>query len=161
MNFLQKKKPLYSTEYLMGLSRLLYKPSKDYIEKRTELIEKCKPIKWEAFIRSKERRSQIFLHKKVPSGSQYSNLKRTGIYMTEQNADEETRFSDTQSEFRITCPKIPSQTISKFNTSLSNFQRNTEEEVLYYSKLNRCLYPSKKPYFKLFKYRNQAEALTV
>ena len=60
MNFEQKKKGYYSSEYLLSMSSLLNRNSKHYIQKRQALIEKFQPLYTEEFRKKFEKNSRNF-----------------------------------------------------------------------------------------------------
>ena len=79
MNFEQKKKGYYSDRYLISMSELLAKKSKNYIKKRRKLIDQYQPLYSDEFNKKfKARINTISINHK---------RRNTNLYITSSNFD--------------------------------------------------------------------------
>jgi hypothetical protein len=62
MNFEQKKKGYYSKKYLLSICDLLNKNSKNYLQKRQELIQKYQPLYSDAFLKKIKSENSMNIH---------------------------------------------------------------------------------------------------
>lgn len=115
MNFEQKRKGYYSSEYLLLMSNLLNKNSKHYIQKRQALIEKYQPLYTEEFRKKFEKNTRNFGGVGKPQKSHF--------YITTSN------FDTIDSSEKIKKHKMIIKSLDKCDYSKSLSSRKDDIEI--------------------------------
>ena len=119
MNFEQKKKGYYSDRYLISMSELLAKKSKNYIKKRRKLIDQYQPLYSDEFNKKfKARINTISINHK---------RRNTNLYITSSN------FDTISKTINIKMPLLTSRsqkdTIINDNLEIKDPIDNTEKGI--------------------------------
>ena len=111
MNFEQKKKGYYSSQYLISMSVLLNHNSKNYIKKRQELIDKFQPLYSDEF-------KKKFNNKFNTLNSEHKS-RNINIYLTTTHCNS---LFDKSNKIKKSCHTMPK--IKLLNLSKSSSERN-------------------------------------
>ena len=112
MNFEQKKKGYYSSQYLISMSVLLNHNSKNYIKKRQELIDKFQPLYSDEF-------KKKFNNKFNTLNSEHKS-RNINIYLTTTHCNS---LFDKSNKIKKSCHTMPK--IKLLNLRKSSSERNT------------------------------------